>query len=109
MLSLLIFENATEVFGGVVNGALRGIGRERPSLYIMLILFYLFFQPLSLYFAFHGFFLTGIWSVLILTTGIVSVANLLLLICADWSLALSRMHQRVLPSNDPEEPLLQQH
>ena len=92
------------MFGGVLSGILRGIGKEKNSLWIMLILFYLFFQPLSLALAFNGYFLYGIWWTLIATTTIVSVANLLMVLCTDWYTAQGEMKRSML--QEQQEPLL---
>ena len=50
IVGLMLVESVVEGFGGILNGVLRGIGKQKMSLFIMLVVFYIFFQPISLYF-----------------------------------------------------------
>ena len=105
-MGLMLVESVVEGFGGILNGVLRGIGKQKMSLFIMLVVFYIFFQPISLYFAFHGYYLKAIWGSLILTTAIVSITNFLLLLCTDWKEAAIEARER-MSGGDNEEPLLE--
>lgn len=87
-----------------MNGVLRGIGREKKSLWVMLLIFYLFFQPLSIALAFNGYNLYGVWWTLVATTSFVSITNLIMVLTTDWYEAQSEMRNVML--QEQEEPLI---
>lgn len=66
------------------DGVLRGIGRLRIPLIFMLVTYYFFYQPLSLYFAFNGYFLTSVWGFSMLSELIMTVFNIILMFRYNW-------------------------
>lgn len=71
----------------------------------MLLTYYLFYQPLSLYFAFNGYYLKSVWGFSMLSELILTAFNIILLCKYNWK-AIALEVQEKMRRKELDEPLL---
>ena len=89
----------------LTDGVLRGIGRLKVPLIFMLIIYYFFYQPLSLYFAFNGYYLKSVWGFSMASELIMTVFNIVLMFKYNWKEIALEVHEK-MRRKDLDEPLL---
>ena len=84
VIYFLIIEDMLEVFGGILNGILRGLGKMKIPVLITTVGFFVIYQPISLFFAFNGYYLRAIWGGLIAIVSLIVISYLFLIFCYNW-------------------------
>ena len=92
VIYFLIIEDMLEVFGGILNGILRGLGKMKIPVFITTVGFFAIYQPISLYFAFNGHYLRAIWGGLIAVVSLIVISYLFLIFCYNWK-KISERHR----------------
>lgn len=88
-----------DVPGAILNGLLRGIGRQRVGGYLNLFLYYVIAVPLSFYLTFtKGYGLVGMWSGFLVALVTIAVSEIIYLYYCDWDVIVLEAEARQLQS-----------
>ena len=94
------------MIGDQMAGAvLRGLGKLKIPLIIMLVVYYLFYQPVSLYFAFNGYYLYSVWGFTLVAELIITIAGLILVFKYNWHKIAVEVQEK-MKRKEAEQPLL---
>lgn len=97
LLNFFIYFGVTDALQLVLNGVLKGLGKQKPASFLVIIIFYPINIPMSVTFAFTiNYGLIGLWYSQFAAAIFLNFSYLLMIFCLDWE---NNAHRTVVKIN----------